>query len=147
MARKIAVIVALVATIFIVGCAGGADPAKQAVGKWKMDIDTSAMAEKDKAGVEMAKGFLSAITIEVKEGGKAAMSAMGTTKEGTWKVEGTKITISGFGSTPGADTDMVGTISSDGKSIALEAPKGQADQMKGAKISLKKEEAAATEKK
>ncbi len=139
-------LVAAAATLFVVGCGGGADPAKQAIGKWGMQIDASAMPEgMEKKQAEAAKGQ-SIMTIEVKDGGTADISVFGQKEEASWTVTGSKITITPKKSGPGSEP-INGTISSDGKRIDLEVPKAQADQMKGAKLYLAKEEASAEAKK
>src|SRR5689334_12133979 len=85
--------IAVLAALALLVAACGASLEKAVVGKYGMDIDTSKMAEKDKAQVEAAKGLFSGFTMELKEDKTCAVSAMGQDKKGTWKLDGTKLTI------------------------------------------------------
>jgi len=123
----------VVAAAFVVGCGGG-DLAAKIPGTWKMQIDSSGMAEKDKAMVEMAKSFLSSMSITLKEDKTAELTAMGQSEKGKWSLEGDKITITAEKGDP-----MVGVVSSDGNTITPDKSSFGGQDMKGAKITLVKE--------
>lgn len=59
------------------------------VGKWKLSEATAAGVTVD------VTELFGEMTIELKSDGTAIMTAMGETENGTWKQEGSKITIEG----------------------------------------------------
>lgn len=122
-----------VVCLLLAGCGGG-DLSKKVPGKWKMNVDTAGMAEKDKAGAEAVKGLLSAMSLELKADKTATMTAMGQNDTGTWSLEGNKITI-----TTGKGKPMIGTVSGDGNTITPEMDADMSRTMGGAKITLTKE--------
>lgn len=127
------IVVALFASL-IVGC--GQSLESKLPGSYTMEIDTSAMKDADKAMADMAKGFMSQATLELTSGKVAKISGMGAAQEGTWSLDGTKLTIKN--KDPKAGEDMFFTVSSDGGTLTAIEPEGSKGEMKGMKLMFKK---------
>lgn len=140
MGRKILLFVVALATFAVVGCgSGGGDAAtieKDAVGKYKMDVDTSGMKEDEKKMMDAMKGMFSSMKVELKADKTATMSAMGQNETGKWSVEGGKVII-----TPDKKDSKKMTLSpkGDGKTLVADMEGEEAEKMKGAKLLLVKE--------
>jgi hypothetical protein len=121
--------------LMLAACAANLE--KAIVGKYQMKFDSSKMEAKEKAMADAMSGMFSQITLEIKEGGTAEMGAMGKTDSGTWKLDGTKLTV-----TPKTGKAATFNVEDGGKTLVADAeamgmPK---DQMKGAVVSFKKVE-------
>jgi hypothetical protein len=124
----------LVTLLGVIGCAG-ASLEKQIIGKYAVEIDTSAVKEADKQQAEMAKAFLTGMAIEFKEGNVAVMSMMGQTQDGTYKIEGSKITL-----TPKSGGQVMTLTSKDGgKTLEPVLTEDEAKSAKGVAIKFKKQ--------
>jgi len=118
--------------LFVAGC--GANLEKAIVGKFRGEIDISGVAAKDKAAAEMGATMLKGFTFEIKEGGKAAMSGMGMNEEGTWKLEGSKLTITNKSGKP-----QKFDVQDGGSKLVPDMTADEAKMFQGAKIWFKKE--------
>jgi hypothetical protein len=116
------------------GC-GGANLEKAIIGKYTIDVDSSAMKEEDKAAFKMAESLIKGITMEFKEGGKVELKAMGQTNNGTWKLDGTKLSV-----TDDKGKTEVMEVQDGGKTIQPDPKSMGGDTFKGAKLSFKKSE-------
>lgn len=131
--RRVHVFAAFAAlAVLLAGCAANLE--KAIIGKFRGEIDVSAVPASDKAAAEMGATMMKGITFELKEGGKAAMTAMGMNEEGTWKLEGNKLTISGKRGDP-----MKLVVEDGGKKLVPEMTEDQSKMFKGAKVWFKKE--------
>lgn len=69
------------------------------IGQYKIEVDSSAMKEEDRAQAEFASAMLSMFRFEFKPDNKCVMTAMGQPTEGTYSLQGGTLTISLPGST------------------------------------------------
>ena len=128
---------ALLGALAHVVAACAANLEKAVIRNYQLNIDTAKMDSKEKSVVDAMSGMFSQVTLDINEGGKAEMSAMGQKKPGTWKLDGNKLTV-----TPEKDKPAVFEVQDGGKTLVADAdamgmPK---DQMKGAVIAFKKKE-------
>lgn len=133
MQRTITFALLFVLAVCLSGC--GASLEKAIIGKYTLDIDSSAMEEKDKSMMKLAESFIKGISIEFKEGGKVAMVAGNDSQEGTWKLDGTTLTV----------TDAKGKaekleVKDGGKTLVPDPSTMGMNDMKGAKLTFKKSE-------
>ena len=122
MRKKIVILVAAIAALVMIGCGGASE--KEFIGKYKMEMDTSKVAADKKAQMDMAKSLLSSMEMELMADNKGKMSAMGQTKEGTWKLAGGKLL---YTDKDGAET----TMKIDGKNLIMDMPEAQRKEMEG----------------
>lgn len=118
--------------LFVAGC--GVNLEKAVVGKFRGEIDISGVDAKEKAAAEMGATMLKGFTFDIKEGGKATMTGMGMNEEGTWKLEGTKLTITNKSGKP-----QTFNVEDGGKKLVPEMTAEEAKVFQGAKIWFKKE--------
>ena len=137
---KIALIALVALAIALLGCSGATE--KKIVGKYKAQL-TMPEGKKDDPSAPMAKGFAEALvgsmSLEIKEGKAFTMTAMGFPIEGTWTLNGDKLTLTptkvmgmdpktaSKDSTSKSDEPMELTVSSDGKTLMPTKKAGPSD--------------------
>lgn len=93
MAKVVAAFAAVVACL-VIGCSK-----VDVIGKYRMEVDSSAMKDEDKAQAEFASAMLSMVTFEFKPESKCVVTAMGQPIEGTYSIEGGTLTMKLTGDT------------------------------------------------
>lgn len=119
--------------MFLVGCGGG-NLEKAVIGKYTIDINSDKMEEKDKAALKMGEAFLKGISLEIKEGGKCEMSAMGQKETGTWTLNGTTLTVTDDKNKKAEKME----VKDNGETLVPDAKSMGTGDMKGAVITFKK---------
>ncbi len=132
MQRAISFAVFAILALATFGCGGG-NLEKEIIGKFTMSIDSSKMKEDQKAMVKMAEPMIAGISMELKEGGKVSLTAMGKTEEGTWKLDGTSLSITD----PKGKTDKM-EVKDGGKTLVPDPKTMGMDKLEGAVVTFNK---------
>jgi hypothetical protein len=88
---------------------GGSASSSQVVGKWKLDVDKTVPPPSDKEKADAA-----AVEVEFKADGTYVQTGGKESDEGTWKLEGTTVTVK---STKGQSAPPPLTLSADGNEM------------------------------
>lgn len=102
--------------------AGCSNPKRAIVGAWKLDpasLQDLTKTMPNHAGTDQIVSGLSQIVYRFGEDNKVTMSVMGSSQSATYSVDGQKVTITGFTTFGSQKTEMIGNLSSDGKTLTF----------------------------